>query len=273
MLLATAGDARADLTVTFNTTSNGGQYAPNNVIAGWIEGPAMGIDSGPFVKTTNVYATIRKVNLIAWNLVDPGNMDAVSGATMLDHIAPVTLTWNLRDRNLALVKDGVYRIRIEMADSNATTAVENVQGAFIFTVGPNPEMQTGLTSGGGKFTNATVDFKPVLCSNGIVDPGETCDSAINGSCPGSCPTSMDACAPIVLVGATLTCDAACETQPISACLNDDGCCAAGCTAIDDNDCEGIDQNSVGGGCETTSSGGGVALGVLGLGLLLARRRR
>jgi uncharacterized protein (TIGR03382 family) len=261
-----AGRASADVTVTFTTTSNGGEFAPKNVVAGWVE-----VDQGPFVKTIGVYAAERKLNLIAWGLIaGPNDVDAISGATLLDHLTPVTMTWNLRDKQGNLVPDGTYRIRLEMADSNAVTTADNRQGAFTFIKSSTPQLQTGLSSGG--FTDGTVDFQPVLCSNGVVDPGEACDSAIAGSCPSSCAASENACMPNTLVGDALTCTATCSVQAITACVSDDGCCAPGCTAASDNDCEGVDQNNVAGGCDA-GNGSGLAFVAFGLGALLVRRRR
>ncbi|MBS1120768.1 MAG: hypothetical protein H6Q90_2996 [Deltaproteobacteria bacterium] len=261
-----AGSATADVTFTFTTTPNGGEFAPNNVVAGWIE-----VDQGPFVKTIGVYAAERKINLIAWGLIaGPNDVDAISGATRLDHLTPVTMTWNLRDKAGNLVPDGAYRLRLEMADSNAITTADNRQGAFTFLKSSTPQLQTGLSSGG--FTDATVDFAPVLCSNGVVDPGEACDSAISGSCPTACPVSDNACMSSSLVGDAVTCTAACSVQAITACISDDGCCAPGCTAADDNDCEGVDQGNIAGGCDA-GGGAGLAFAAFGLGVLLAGRRR
>lgn len=272
LVLALAGTASADLTLTVTTTPNGGEFAPKNVVAAWIE-----VEQGPFVKTIGQYAAERKVNLIAHNLISPNDTDAISGATRLDHATPITFTWNLRDRQGNLVPDGAYRIRLEMADSNATTTADNRQGAFLFTVGPEPQTQTGLESNG--FVNATVDFAPVLCSNGRLDPGETCDPAMPGSCPTTCaaPEDESVCAPTQLIGSADACSATCAIVAITECIGGDGCCAPGCTEADDDDCEGLGSN-VGGGCETSGGGGGglLALGLVALGLVVSRstvRRR
>jgi uncharacterized protein (TIGR03382 family) len=265
-----AGIARADLSITVTTTPNGGQFAPRNVVAVWIENQA-----GTFTKTITRYAATRKGNLVAW-IQKAGNndVDAVSGATRANHVTPLTITWNLRDKLGALVPDGTYTIRMELADDNVSQPAQNHQGTFTFVKGTAPQNQTGLTNGG--FTNVTIDFQPVVdtCNNGVVDTGETCDPAVAGSCPGTCQASTDACMPNVLVGAAATCSAACMVQPITTCVNDDGCCAAGCDSTSDNDCEpGATGGSgdVTGGCETGNGGGAVAFAALGL-LLLQRRR-
>ena len=147
-----SGAART-LSVTFTSSPNGGQYAPRNVVAVWIEG-----NGGTFVKTIGRWAATRVGSLVAWNGKSGGDADAVSGATRLDHTAPLTVTWNLKDKQGAAVPDGTYTIRMEMADSNATTAGQNRQGTFTFVNGTAPQNQTGLTNGG--FSNVTIDFKP-----------------------------------------------------------------------------------------------------------------
>lgn len=240
-LLIVSAPASADLTVTFTTSANGGNFAPKNVVAVWIEGPG-----GAFVKTIGRWAATRKGSLVAWKTAaGTQDADAISGATRANHTPPLTVTWNLLDKAGAVVPDGTYTIRMELADSNASQPAQNHQGTFTFTKGPTPMMQT--TSGGG-FTAVTIDFAPVgaNCNNGVVDMGETCDPP--GSCPTTCAASGDACMPNELVGAAATCTAQCMTRAITACANDDGCCAAGCTDATDNDCvAGGGSNGGGGG--------------------------
>jgi MYXO-CTERM domain-containing protein len=276
LVAATAG---ADVTVTVTTTPNGGPYAPKNIVAIWVENQA-----GTFVKTIDRFAGTRKSHLVAW-IAKAGNndVDAVSGATRQDHAQPLTMTWNLRDKLGALVPDGTYTVRMELADSNASQPAQNHQGTFTFVKGPTAQQQTALTNGG--FLNVSIDFQPVAdnCNNGVVDSGETCDPALAGSCVTTCTPSADACLPNNLVGTAATCTAACTVQPITECVNGDGCCAAGCDAASDDDCVpgagsgsggggGTGDDGVSGGCET-GGGAGLAFGALGLGLLLVRRRR
>ncbi|MBL0219669.1 MAG: DUF2271 domain-containing protein [Myxococcales bacterium] len=142
------------LTATFTTTPNGGQYAPNHVVAVWVEGPA-----GAFVKTIGRWSATRTGSLVAWKGKAPANdADAVSGATQGSHATPLTLTWNLTDKLGAVIPDGTYTVRMELADSNATQAVQNHQGTFTFVKGTTAQMQTALTNGG--FTNVSLNFDP-----------------------------------------------------------------------------------------------------------------
>ncbi|MEM9860471.1 MAG: DUF4215 domain-containing protein [Myxococcota bacterium] len=75
------------------------------------------------------------------------------------------------------------------------------------------------------------------CGDGVVNAVESCDTAIASDEDGACPTacdSGDACMPGALSGSG--CGVECVFGAISACADDDGCCAPGCTALDDNDC-------------------------------------
>ena len=76
------------------------------------------------------------------------------------------------------------------------------------------------------------------CGNGELDPGESCDSALEGE--GACPTSCaaPACSIATLIGSSDSCDATCEVSPV-ACTDGDGCCPTGCDRESDNDCTNL----------------------------------
>jgi len=83
------------------------------------------------------------------------------------------------------------------------------------------------------------------CGNGVVDPGETCDTAITsgaGKCPTSCNDGV-ACTTDTLVNPG-TCTVVCSYQPITQPINGDGCCPAGANANTDNDCTPVCGNGV-----------------------------
>jgi hypothetical protein len=88
---------------------------------------------------------------------------------------------------------------------------------------------------------------PPGCDNGVVDPGETCDTAIPagdpGACPTSCPADADACTTEVLVSGG-TCVAACASVPVVEAIDGDGCCPPGANANTDDDCEPVCGNQV-----------------------------
>lgn len=72
----------------------------------------------------------------------------------------------------------------------------------------------------------------LVCGDGVRAPPELCD----GDCPTSCD-DRDACTTDPLGGTAARCDVLCtHVVSITACANDDGCCAAGCTRSSDNDC-------------------------------------
>src|SRR5262249_43351514 len=87
-------------------------------------------------------------------------------------------------------------------------------------------------------TRAVDSDWPIVCGNGIVESGETCDIGIAALRPGACPTSCpssDPCSPRVLSG--FGCQATCGAPiPITAPLSGDGCCPKGATQATDSDC-------------------------------------
>ncbi len=79
------------------------------------------------------------------------------------------------------------------------------------------------------------------CGDGLVSPPERCDP------PASCPTSCDdgnACTVDRLFGSAAACSANCSNTPIVVCVPGDGCCPAGCHALNDGDCDPVCGNGV-----------------------------
>jgi len=151
---AVPGAEAGALTATFTTSPNGGNFAPKNVVAVWVEGPG-----GVFEKTIGQWDAVRGSNLVAWvGKAGPNDADAVSGATRASHATPLTVTWNLLNKAGTAVPDGTYTLRMEMADSNTATAANNHEGTFTFVIGPTAQAQTALTNGG--FTNVSINFDP-----------------------------------------------------------------------------------------------------------------
>jgi cysteine-rich repeat protein len=93
------------------------------------------------------------------------------------------------------------------------------------------------------------------CGNGVVDAGETCDTAI-ASGAGKCPTTCsdgDVCTSDVLSNPA-TCTAHCVFVPITMAINNDGCCPMGANANNDNDCMPMCGNGVKEGAEQCDDG-------------------
>lgn len=268
--------AAPKLTVSFNTTQVGAFHAPKNVVAVWIEGPTVGVNPGPFLKTIGRWADVRKEDLVAWkNKATLLDVDAVSGATRQDHVQRLTVEWDLKNKLGVLIPDGVYTIRMELADGNSTAQAQNHQATFTFTKGLTADLQTIPADPPppalAKWLDVSIKYDPTAgeCNNNVVDTGETCD----GNCPVDCPIADNACAPNVLAGSVATCSAACVVQAITTCVNDDGCCAVGCGPTTDDDCAS-DGDLSQSGCTTGSSGNaGFAFALFGLAALISRRRR
>jgi hypothetical protein len=88
---------------------------------------------------------------------------------------------------------------------------------------------------------------PARCNNGVVEPGETCDSMIPAGMPGACPTACPAMAGSCILrrldGRAEDCSARCVEELSTLCqAQADGCCPMGCTAASDPDCSGTCNN-------------------------------
>ncbi len=84
------------------------------------------------------------------------------------------------------------------------------------------------------------------CGNGVVDPGEKCDTAISatasGTCPRTCP-GKSACMTWSLLSAE-TCHARCEPALIVDLVGGDSCCPPGANHNVDADCPAVCGNGV-----------------------------
>jgi hypothetical protein len=84
--------------------------------------------------------------------------------------------------------------------------------------------------------NANTDSDcAAVCGNGVLEPGEKCETGIAGSCPTACPANGCILPDLVNGG---TCTAACVDQGRrqTQCIDGDGCCPSGCTDFSDKDC-------------------------------------
>jgi hypothetical protein len=99
------------------------------------------------------------------------------------------------------------------------------------------------------------------CGNGVVETGETCDTAITAGQTGACATSCtapDTCKTSALTNAG-TCTAECVDTAITICNNTDvdSCCPNNCTTSDDQDCALCGNGSLDSGetCDTAINAG------------------
>jgi len=152
------------LTVTVTTSSTGGEYAPRNVLAIWIED-----SSGDFVKTLLAYANARRTHLNTWeaSTTEAGSAfnttDAVTGATQSSH-GTRTCQWNGTNYSGTLVPDGEYNVRMELTDKNETGNTAS------FTITKGPTEQTLNPADVPSFSSISLVWDPLATG---VDPNVT----------------------------------------------------------------------------------------------------
>ncbi len=146
------GDGPGTLTVSFTTAPAGGNYAPRNIVAVWIED-----STGRFVRTIGRWANRRVRYLLSWNAAaGAGDADAVSGATRSSHASTLTVTWNGTNKAGQVMPAGMYKIRMELADRDSSSPTQNNQGSFTFEKGA-ASTQTGAN---GNFNNVQISYTP-----------------------------------------------------------------------------------------------------------------
>ena len=103
------------LSVSTLTSEAGGNYAPKNVVAIWVEN-----SSGEYVKSLLVYADKYKRFLTNWVSTSSYDAtDAVTGATINTH-GTRSCSWDGTDVDGNIVSDGTYRLCMELTDKNST---------------------------------------------------------------------------------------------------------------------------------------------------------
>lgn len=137
------------LSVSTLTSSAGGNYAPRNIVAIWVES-----SSGTYVKTLMAYANTYKRYLTNWASNSGYNTtDAVTGATVNSHTTR-TCSWNGTDKNGNLVGDGAYKICMELTDKDATGNYHE----FTFTKGTSAVSLTPANT--SSFSNISIVWMP-----------------------------------------------------------------------------------------------------------------
>ncbi|MEI7597157.1 MAG: DUF2271 domain-containing protein [Bacteroidota bacterium] len=152
-------------TMTFNvTTTSTGNYSPKHVVAIWIEDA-----NGIFVKTKLRQAVARKQWLATWITKSAENVvDATTGATLANHTAPITVSWNGTNVAGTLVPDGTYKVGIQMAWSNANGPVSY----FTFTKGTTPFSSTPTAT--SNYTAMTLTWNPAVAVVASAAPTTIC---------------------------------------------------------------------------------------------------
>ena len=115
-LLAWPAIAGDQVSLTFTTTTHGGSYGPNNVVAVWVKN-----SSGTFVKTIGRWAEKREDSLGRWVTASGIDADGVMGATRGDHSSSLSIDWDLTDKAGSTVPDGNYVIHVECTEADSGT--------------------------------------------------------------------------------------------------------------------------------------------------------
>lgn len=138
------------LIVSAVTSTAGGNYAPRNVVAIWVEN-----SSGTFVKSLTVYAAARAADLTKWAASSGGSTtDARTGATQ-SNFGTVYGTWNGTNTSGAVVADGTYKVCMELTDKNGTGNFSS----FTFTKGATTSTQTPANT--SSFSSVTIKWMPL----------------------------------------------------------------------------------------------------------------
>jgi len=138
------------LSVSATTSTYNGSYAPQHVLAIWVES-----SSGTFVKSLLVNAAARKQYLTNWyDATSSGNStDAVTGATLRSH-GSRTCSWDGTDVSGNVVGDGTYNVCMELTENNGTGKF----ASFTFTKGTASDSQASLSK--TNFSNVSLTWTP-----------------------------------------------------------------------------------------------------------------
>lgn len=143
-----------ELSVTVTTSSAGGNFAPKNIVAIWIES-----ESGEFIKTLLAYGEKRKTYLNNWEkaTLDAGSaynrVDAVTDATRSSH-GTRNCSWDGTNYARTLSADGQYKLCMELTDKNSTGNYST------FDFNKTTESLTLKPANAPSFSNISIDWKP-----------------------------------------------------------------------------------------------------------------
>lgn len=180
LLAVPSSEVRAQsVKISFTTTEAGGKYAPANIVAVWAEQ-----SDGTFIKTLGRWSNKRTQYLRAWDNAGGRTADAVSGSTRQNHNLQLTVNWDLTDKAGTALPQGVYQIRMELADRNSGNEAQNNQGTFM--VNHNGTSMTDTPPNDSGFENVTIEYTAGAGGGG----GDQCMDN-DGTCPSGCTMSND----------------------------------------------------------------------------------
>jgi hypothetical protein len=154
VISSASAQSAGTLNVTTTTKAAGGNYAPRNIVAIWVED-----GSGKFVKTLTAYAKSRITHLNTWEASTTtagsafNKVDAITGATRTSH-GTLTTSWNGTDYKGNQVADGTYKLRLELTDKNST----GNQASFSFN--KSGVLQELTLADVPSFTKTSIQWKP-----------------------------------------------------------------------------------------------------------------
>lgn len=125
------------LTVEYMTQTVGGEFAPRNVSAVWIETMA-----GAYVATIELSAAIRRKDLAYFQdraCTDEPGPDVIVSATQKTHDKMHMAEWTGLDFEGKGVPDGEYKLYIEVTETDLEPGELNT---YVFTKGPAPFTMT-----------------------------------------------------------------------------------------------------------------------------------
>ena len=146
------GQTPGQLTVTATTVTYGGTFAPNHVVAVWVQSK-----TGTFVKTLLAYATTRKSYLSSWSAVTSATynaVDAVTGATKGTH-GLISCKWNGENLTGTVLGDDTYTVALEMTEGGNERYY-----TFQFKKSGTEQILTPTNVSG--FSNITIKWTPSL---------------------------------------------------------------------------------------------------------------
>ena len=130
------------------TSTYKGEYAPDHVLAICIES-----STGSFVKSLKVSAAARKNYLTNWLKAGGNTTDAVTGATLKNHLAH-NCTWNGTKVDGTIVGDGSYFVCVEYTEDNSTGKLAK----FAFTKGTTASTVAPVATQG--VSNVSIQWTP-----------------------------------------------------------------------------------------------------------------
>jgi hypothetical protein len=146
-----------ELTLELQTQTRMGRYAPKNCSAIWIE-----TLDGAYVATLKLTAALRRPGLVYWQdhaCTEKLGPDAMTSATLKDHSRPQMAIWSGRDFDGNPVPDGMYKLYVEVTESDKEPGELEV---FDLMKGPVPFSIEAPVAAEGFLVSLVLTWEPEL---------------------------------------------------------------------------------------------------------------